>query len=87
MSKVKKEVLPQGFETKDLVGISYAALKQMFKAVNGRPVTVKELPKWKVVLGFVNATNSTVKTSMQCYRFVTLPMELSALKRVLKRKR
>lgn len=65
MSKVKKEVLPQGFETKDLVGISYAALKQMFKAVNGRPVTVKELPKWKVVLGFVNATNSTVKTSMQ----------------------
>lgn len=86
MKVKKKEVLPENFEVKNLIDCSWQSLQSLFKEVVGRPITKEELPKWKLVLGFVNATNNSVKTSMQCYRFLTLPLEIKAVKKVLKRK-
>lgn len=79
--KAKTEMLPTDFEVRDLVGVSWDTLQKLFKEMEGKPLTKEELPKWKLVLGFVNATNNSVKTSMQCYRLVTLPLAVEAVKK------
>jgi len=83
---LKKEILPDSFEVKQLVGLSWEALEQLFKQMNGKPLTKEELPKWKMVLGFVNATNNSVKTSLQTVKFVTLPIAISEMKKAMKTK-
>ena len=84
MSKIKKEVLPEGFETRDLVGLSWTSLNKLFKTLEGRDITPEDLPKWKLTLGFVNATNNAVKTSMQCFRLSNLPQAVQMMKKIVK---
>jgi len=85
--RVKKEVLPDKFEVRDLVGVSWNTLQKLFKTLQGREITPKDLPQWKLMLGFVNATNNSVKTSMQCFKLSTLPQSINYLKKTLKRTR
>jgi hypothetical protein len=82
--KIKKEVLPEGFEVRDLVGISWKSLNKVFKSVEGRDITEKDLPHWKLALGFVNATNNAVKTSMQCFKLSSLPQAVAMVKKATK---
>lgn len=82
----KQDLLPVGFEVKQLIGLSWDSLAQLFKQMNGRPLTKEELPKWKIILGFVNATNNSVKTSLQCVKFATLPFAVKSVEKAMKRK-
>lgn len=84
MNSAKKEVLPAGFEPRDLVGLSWASLNKLFKALEGRDITEEDLPKWKLTLGFVNATNHAVKTSMQCFKLSSLPQAVQMMKETVK---
>jgi hypothetical protein len=83
----KEKILPKGFEVKDLVGISWESLQQLFKQLNGRKITKEELPKWKLMLGFVNSTNNATKTSMQCFRMIDLPATIKYMDKSLKKRK
>lgn len=85
--KIKSKILPEEFEVKDLIGMSWDSLQQLFKQLNGRPITKEELPKWKLMLGFVNSTNNSVKTSMQCFRMVDLPGAIKYMDKSLKKRK
>lgn len=87
MGKIKKAVLPPGLEVKDLIGISWKALNQMFKSVEGRDITEADLPKWKLTLGLINATNGTIKTSMQCFKLSSLPQAVAMVKKAVKKRK
>jgi hypothetical protein len=86
MKELKTDMLPIGFEVKQLVGLSWETLQHLFKQMNGKPLNKEELPKWKMILGFVNATNNSVKTSLQCVKFVTLPLAVKEMKKAMKQK-
>lgn len=87
MSKIKKEVLPEGFEVKDLTDVAWKSLCQMFKSVEGRNITPEDLPKWKMTLGLINATNGTIKTSMQCFKLSSLPQAVAMVKKAVKKRK
>jgi hypothetical protein len=87
MGKIKKEVLPQGFEVRDLVGISWQSLNKVFKSLEGKDITPADLPHWKLALGFVNATNNTVKTSMQCFKLSSLPQAVKMVKEITRKRK
>lgn len=84
---IKENILPKGFEVNDLIGLSWDTLRDIFQQLNGKPLTKDELPKYKLMLGFVNATNNSVKTSMQCYKLVSLPMAVKEMKTAMKKRK
>lgn len=84
MKNAKSEILPIGFEVKQLVGLSWETLRQLFKQMNGRKLTSEELPRWKLLLGFVNSTTKATKTSMQCFKLVSLPLGIKEMKKAMK---
>jgi hypothetical protein len=79
----KAEILPKDFEVRDLVGLSWETLQGIFKQMEGRSLTKEELPNWKLLLGFVNSTNNSVKTSMQCYRLIELSLAVPKVKEAM----
>lgn len=83
--EVKSEVLPDGFETKDLVDLSWKGLKKVFQDLEGRPLTKDDLSQYKLALGFINSTNNSVKTSMQFYKLSSLPEAVAMLKSKLQK--
>jgi hypothetical protein len=84
---IKSEVLPKEFETKDLVDLSWKSLQRLFKHLEGREITKDDLSHWKLALGFTNATNNAVKTSMQCFKLSSLPQAVLAVKKAVKKRK
>ena len=83
----KKEILPEKFEVKDLVDMNWVTVQKLFKSLQGREITPADLPQWKLMLGFSNATNSSVKTSMQCFTLTKLPQAVKAMKKAVKNRK
>ena len=85
--QVREEILPKDADPRNVISISYKALEQLFKQVDGKPLTPKDLPNWKLMLGFVNSTNNSMKTSMQVYKLVMLPVAVKLMKETVKKRK
>jgi len=75
---------PEDVRQTDLVKLSSALLRATVDStgyLNMSKMTEEKLKEAKVILGFVNATNSVIKTKMQVFKMLGLDEKVAVVKK------